>query len=96
MLRVRARGRSSVPAPSDVERGCGASPVGARDIYWSELGETRASSVYDGLVLGAGDRVAGPAVVEFPSTLVALRPGDRGAVDANGNLVVDVALEGVR
>ncbi len=96
VLRVRARGRSSVPEPSDVARGSGARALGSREIYWSELREARASAVFDGISLGAGDTVAGPAVVEFPSTLVALRPGDRGAVDAHGNFRVDVALEDAR
>lgn len=90
VLRVRARGRSPVPELSGVAAGSGVRATGTREIYWSEHRETRPSAVYDGVSLGAGDRVAGPAVIEFPSTLVALRPGDRGEMDEHGNLVVTV------
>jgi N-methylhydantoinase A len=48
-------------------------------------------SVLDRRELGAGSRVEGPAIVEFPEATCVLPPGWRGAVDAVGTLVLQAA-----
>lgn len=93
VLRLRARGRSSIPGVTKVVTGDTPKPKDSRGIYWAELGRTQAAAVYDGSLLGAGAVIAGPAVVEYPATLVALHPSDSGRVDDYGNLIVTVGKE---
>jgi len=47
--------------------------------------------VYDGEQLGAGGRLAGPAVVELPATSVVVPRGWRLEVDRHGSLLVERA-----
>ena len=62
-----------------------------RDVIWYELGTDAISTpVYGGDRLHAGS-VSGPAVVEFPSTTLVLRQGQRAGLDHTGNIVVDLA-----
>lgn len=93
IFRVRARGAVSIPDLPRVERG-GELKVGStRQVYWPELGEWIDTAVYDGTLLPTGQAFEGPAVVEFPSTQVAVPPGDRAEIDQFGNLVI--TLKGV-
>jgi hypothetical protein len=34
--------------------------------------------------------VVGPAIIEFPNTVVAVRPGQRAIADRAGSLVIDL------
>jgi N-methylhydantoinase A len=52
------------------------------DGVWHEV------PVYDRRRLGSGNRIRGPAVVEFPEATCAVRPGWRGAIDEAGTLVL--------
>ena len=90
VFRVRARGRSGVPAPAPVAAASKTTVVGERSVYWPELGRWEAAALHDGRRLYADQRLEGPALVQFPSTLIALRPGDKGWLDAQGNLSVEV------
>ena len=47
--------------------------------------------VYDRARLGAGDRIAGPAVVEQLDATAIVWPGDKARVDAHGNLTIRIA-----
>jgi N-methylhydantoinase A len=47
--------------------------------------------IYDYQALRAGHRIAGPAVVEVPTTTVVVPPGARGTVDHLGNLVISTS-----
>ncbi|MCW5322413.1 hydantoinase/oxoprolinase family protein [Verminephrobacter aporrectodeae subsp. tuberculatae] len=44
--------------------------------------------VYDAARLGAGDSVAGPAVIEEPTTTIVLQPGWQARLDASGCYVI--------
>ncbi|MER6874769.1 hypothetical protein ABT279_31900, partial [Amycolatopsis sp. NPDC000673] len=46
------------------------------------------AAIYDYRALGAGHEIHGPAVVEAPTTTVALPPGTQATVDRLGNLVI--------
>ena len=48
----------------------------------------RATPVYDGDALVAGNRIAGPAIVETPDTTVVVHPGTKLAVDLLGNFEI--------
>jgi N-methylhydantoinase A len=64
------------------------SPKSHRPVY---LGRGFASlPVYDGALIGAGDKIAGPAVLELPTTTVLLLDHQTLEVDSRGNLLVDL------
>jgi N-methylhydantoinase A len=63
-----------------------------REVYWSETGglvETPVIRLDGGALKGT---IAGPALIELPDTVVALRPGMSGSFDKYGNLHVDTGL----
>lgn len=65
---------------------------GRRRVYFPEMSGFVDCAVYDRYRLEAGDRFAGPAVVEERESTVVVLPGSSAAVDRHGNIVVD--LEG--
>lgn len=91
-LEVHGRGRTASPDLIPAAEGGGGEPepTGARQVYWPEVGESRQSAVYNGPDLKPGQAVAGPAIVEYPSTSVALHPADSAEVDPIGNLLIQV------
>ncbi|MFC9833678.1 hydantoinase/oxoprolinase family protein [Rhodococcus sp. NPDC127530] len=66
-------------------------PFGHRDVYWFEAGKRLSTAVYRAEDLSAGSRLQGPAVVELPTTTVALHPGQDLAVDEYGNYLITSA-----
>jgi N-methylhydantoinase A len=67
--------------------GTGVAPA-SRAVYWRELGERRPTPIHDGPTLTPGAAISGPAVIEFPNTVIAVRPQQRAVVDADGSLTV--------
>jgi N-methylhydantoinase A len=62
---------------------------GARAVYFAETGYVE-TPTYDRLRLRAGNRIAGPALVEECASTTVVHPGDRLEVDAFGDLVIDI------
>jgi N-methylhydantoinase A/oxoprolinase/acetone carboxylase beta subunit len=62
--------------------------LGKRSIYWSDLKRAATTPIYDGALLIAGNRLAGPAVVETTDTTVVVHPGRTLKVDAFGNFEI--------
>ena len=62
-----------------------------RDVVFEVDGKptTQSTPFYERSKLRAGDRIAGPAVIEQYDTTTVVLPGPRGPVDRYGNLVVD-------
>src|SRR5690606_10285683 len=91
-LEVHGRGRTSSPELSPAEAGQGGDPepTVSREVHWPELGEARETAVYAGPELRPGHRLSGPAIVEYPSTSVALHQGDTAEIDPLGNLLIEV------
>ena len=86
-LRVTGVGPIRKPSLPEVAAGRGAETArtGSRRVFfdgWVEAG------VYDRARLGAGDEVAGPAVLEEFSSTVPLHPGFTARVDGFGNLLI--------
>ena len=54
-------------------------------------GKFRPTPTYARAALAAGNRIAGPALIEEHASTTVLLPGDRLEVDAHGNLVIKVA-----
>jgi N-methylhydantoinase A/oxoprolinase/acetone carboxylase beta subunit len=50
------------------------------------------TSIYQGDELAAGDRFAGPAIVEFATTTVVVNPDDVLVVQADGSSLLTIAL----
>ena len=65
-------------------------PAAARAVFWKEHDAVAETPVYDGPGLDAEARLAGPAVVEYPTTTVAVRPGQTLSVHPAGHLVLDL------
>jgi N-methylhydantoinase A len=88
-LRVTVEGVQDVPALKPAAALGGSPPEPHfRDVFWGEAGATVPTPVYDGTRMPAGASVAGPAVMEFPTTTIAAREGQRLAVDEFGNIVL--------
>ncbi|TDC46826.1 hydantoinase/oxoprolinase family protein [Jiangella ureilytica] len=85
-LRVTGVGPIARPAVPLVAAGSGAVPRTTRRV---DFGDGWADTpIYDRAALGAGDTVAGPAVVEEFGSTVPVHPGFRAVVDDHGNLLI--------
>jgi N-methylhydantoinase A len=92
---IEAIGRTARPAivPAALDgHAAGSAEKGERSVYWRELGASAQTPIYDGLALGPGATLEGPAVIEHPGTSIAVHPGQRAQIDAYLNTVID--LEG--
>jgi N-methylhydantoinase A len=93
----RLRARALTPRPKLVvsKRTSKSIPKAAvrkkRDIYWPDLKKHRPTPVYDGAALLAGNRIAGPAIVETSDTSVVVHPGSYLMVDRLGNFEMGFA-----
>jgi N-methylhydantoinase A len=61
-----------------------------RPVWFQETNGFTRCPVYDRYRLGAGDRIAGPAIVEERESTIVLPPASRSVVDGHGNLVTDL------
>lgn len=92
-LRASVTGVMRKPPQEKIPRGSAAPPkaafTGRRPVEFS--GRFRATPTYARARLLAGNRIAGPALIEEHASTTVLMPGDRLTVDAWGNLVIAVA-----
>jgi N-methylhydantoinase A len=63
----------------------------SREVYWGT--EYVATPVYDGVVLGPGASVRGPALVEEPFTVVAVAPGWTCTLGGHGSYELQPAVD---
>ena len=86
-LRVTGIGPIRTPAHPDVAPGSGAerARTGSRQVHFDDWVE---APTYDRALLGAGDAVGGPAVLEEFGATVPVHPGFRATVDRHGNLAL--------
>lgn len=92
-LRLRALGLLARPQLPRVPAGTGDAATarkGARPVYRFGQREPVLFEVYDRSRLGAGDTLAGPAIIEEPSSTTILLPGDRLRVGEYGELLIEV------
>jgi N-methylhydantoinase A len=79
--------KPSLEEPPDQDRG----PVGTRradfDGGWSTV------PVFDRTAMGAGAKLEGPALVDFPDATCVVRPGWSGVIDEVGTLVLERGRE---
>ncbi|GGW43222.1 5-oxoprolinase [Gemmobacter lanyuensis] len=81
-------GRMSV-APG---KGAHAALKGTREMIFNAEGLAHETPVYDGALLGAGDRITGPAVIQEVTTTIVIEPGWLAELDATGVYVVTLGL----
>jgi N-methylhydantoinase A len=63
---------------------------GTRPVYFAEAGRHLDTPTYDRASLLAGNRIAGPALVEEYASTTVVHPGDTVEVDAFGDLVIAI------
>jgi N-methylhydantoinase A len=92
-LRVTGVGPIRKPEVREVGPGNGAESArtGSRQVFYDDWVE---APVYDRARLGAGDEIAGPAVLEEFSSTVPLHPGFAARVDTYGNLIITRTTDG--
>ncbi len=75
------------------ERGADAAAaiVGSREVWLAEAGGFVACPVYDRTRLEAGNRIAGPAIVEQMDATTVVPPGMTARVDTYANLILEAA-----
>lgn len=81
------------PARMTVAPGKGANSVlkGTREMIFNAEGRTHATPVYDGALLGAGDVISGPSVIQEVTTTIVIEPGWVAELDASAVYVLTMA-----
>jgi N-methylhydantoinase A len=90
-LEVMASGAVDKPALPELEAGSGdpAAALGSwRAMLFDDAGLRVDTPVYDGARLLAGDRIAGPAVIEEPTTTIVVRPGWNALLHGSGTYLL--------
>ena len=83
-------GHVDKPARMRIAAGRGAETAikGRRDMVFAADGTTTRTPVYDGAKLGAGDELAGPAVIEEVTTTIVIEPGWTANLHETGVYVI--------
>ena len=76
------------PLEGDGTTDAEAARIGTRPVWDPEARELRATPVYEGLALGAGARLDGPAIVELANTTIVVLAAFQLSVDAYGTFVL--------
>ncbi|HEU4540202.1 MAG TPA: hydantoinase/oxoprolinase family protein [Jiangellaceae bacterium] len=84
-IRVTGVGPIETPSLPEVARrkGAGQARSGSRQVFFDAWTD---AAVYERAGLGAGDTIAGPAIIEEYGSTVPVHPGFRAQVDRHGNL----------
>jgi N-methylhydantoinase A len=83
-------GRIAKPKPPKLGKGLGPAKAlkGYRSAIFSPSGKGAKTPVYDGARLGAGAKLAGPAIIEEITTTIVIEPGWQVKLDASGSYVI--------
>jgi N-methylhydantoinase A len=65
-------------------------PKSRRSVYLGKAG-LQTVPVYEGSILGAGASIAGPSIIELPTTTILLLQAQAARTDEHGNFLVEVA-----
>lgn len=69
-------------------RGAATARIDTRQMIFSPDGRAQATPVYDGALLGAGDNISGPAVIQEVTTTIVIEPGWTARLDPNGAYLI--------
>ena len=93
-LRSVITGLMRKPSTERIVEGGETPPVagfrGKRPVYFVESSSYVDTPTYDRVKLTAGNRIAGPVLIEEYASTTVVHPGDTVTVDAIGNLVIDI------
>jgi N-methylhydantoinase A len=93
-VRVTVIGTVPKPPRSEVSQGTDAPPADAlrsrKDVYFREAGGWISTPIYVRTKLQAGNRIAGPALIEEHASTTVVAPGDKLSVDRFGNLNIAI------
>jgi len=93
-LRSAVTGLLRKPTFEPIAAGTAAPPEaafrGTRAVYFAEVGHSVDTPSYDRAPLVAGNRIAGPALIEEYASTTVVHPGDVVTVDAFGDLVIEI------
>ena len=70
--------------------GAGAAKAPREVTWYGQGGATETTPVHDGARLGAGARVAGPAIIEYPDTTIVVPHACMAGIDPAGSVVIDL------
>jgi N-methylhydantoinase A len=90
-VRVVARGFTPKPdhfAETGALHDAAAASRSRRDAFWGDGSGYLPTAVFDGVALGPGARIEGPALVEEPFTVIVVPPGAGAELDTLGNYVI--------
>jgi N-methylhydantoinase A len=68
-----------------------AAEFGHRDVWFQEIGGFVSCPLYDREKLAAGNRIAGPAIVEQMDATTLIPPGATATVDSYANLILELS-----
>ena len=94
-LRLAGIGRLPKPAPRQVPsdgEDASAAQIGQRQVYFD--GTWHDTPIYDRSLLRHGNRLTGPAIVEQLDSTTVMLPGQTTAVNALGDILIDVSRAG--
>ncbi|MFN2644936.1 MAG: hydantoinase/oxoprolinase family protein, partial [Burkholderiales bacterium] len=89
-LRVAAVGRTDRPKPRALERGGGAQAAlkARRKVHFQSIGRFVDCPIYERDRLRAGNRIAGPAVIEQADSTIVVPPSFSATVDVHGRIAI--------
>lgn len=89
-------GRVEKPKRMAIAKGKPATNVlkGHREAVFSADGKRVRTPVYDGALIGAGARIAGPAIIEEVTTTIVIQPGWVTALDESGSYLITRVRKG--
>lgn len=94
-LRATVTGVMQKPPPAKVKRGQKTPPkaafTGKRPVYFGSKGKFVSTPTFARAALLAGNRIAGPALIEEHASTTVLIPGDTLEVDDYGNLMITIS-----
>lgn len=62
--------------------------VGSREVFWPDAGEWISTPIFDGVLLGPGNILEGPAVVDHPGTTIVVPTGSVASIDEYRNTII--------
>lgn len=96
LLSWSARATARLPKPTlragEDGRTAQPTPIRQAQAYFGAT-EWMATDFYDGPTLPLGATIAGPAVVQEPTTTLVVYPGQRATVTPHGNYLIDTAVD---
>jgi N-methylhydantoinase A len=89
-LRVEAKGRTPQPPRPLLPAGSGARPVSMTKVHFAS--GTTEVPLFDRASFGAGDRIAGPAIVSQLDATTLVAPGWRGEIHPSGAMILTTVI----